>query len=47
MRKYRDLFKKIKYTKGTFHGKMDTVQDRKNLGLREGEEIKKVWQEHT
>ena len=35
MRKYRDLFKKIKYTKGTFHAKMDTIKDRNGMDLKE------------
>ena len=41
----RDLFKKIRDTKGTFHAKMGTIKDRKN-NLTEAEEIKKRWQEY-
>ena len=44
---YRDLFKKIGYPKGTFHGKMSTRKDRKCKDLIEAEEIKKRWQEYT
>ena len=47
MRKTRDLFKKIKDTKGTFHAKMGTVKDRNGMDLTEAEDIKKRWQEHT
>ena len=47
MRKTRDLFKKIRYTKGTFHAKMDTIKDRNGMDLREAEDIKKRWQEYT
>ena len=43
----RDLFKKIRDTKGTFHTKMSTIQDRKGMELREAEDIKKRWQEYT
>jgi len=43
----RDLFKKIRDTKGTFHAKMDTIKDRKGLDLTEAEDIKKRWQEYT
>ena len=46
MGKTRDLFKKIKDTKGTFHAKMGSIKDRNGMGLTETEEIKK-WQEHT
>ena len=46
MGKTRDLFKKIRDTKGTFHAKMGTIKDRKN-NLTEAEEIKKRWQEYT
>ena len=46
MGKTRDLFKKIKDTKGTFHAKMDTIKDRNGMDLTEAEEIKKRWQEH-
>ena len=45
--KTRDLFKKIRDTKGTFHGKMDTIKDRNGNDLTEVEDIKKMWQEHT
>ena len=45
MGKTRDLFKKIRDTKGTFHAKMGTIKDRKN-NLTEAEEIKKRWQEY-
>ena len=47
MGKIRDLVKKIRDTKGTFHGKMGTVQDRNGMDLTEAEEIKKRWQEYT
>ena len=43
MRKTRDLFKKIKDTKGTFHAKMDTIKDRNSMDLTEAEYIKKDW----
>ena len=43
----RDLFKKIKYTKGTFHAKMGSIKDRNGLDLTEVEDIKKRWQEYT
>ena len=46
MGKTRDLFKKISYTKGTFHTKMGTVKDRSGMDLTEAEEIKKRWQEY-
>ena len=45
--KTRDLFKKIRDTKGTFHAKMGTIKDRKRMDLREAEDIKKRWQEYT
>ena len=45
--KPRDLFKKIRDTKGTFHAKMGTIKDRNGLDLREAEDIKKRWQEYT
>ena len=44
---YRDLFKKIGYPKGIFHGKMSTRKGRKCTDLIEAEEIKKRWQEYT
>ena len=47
MEKTRDLFKKIRDTKGTFHAKMGTVKDRKSMDLTEAENIKKWWQEYT
>ena len=47
MGKTRDLFKKIRYTKGTFHANMDTINDRNGMDLREVEDIKKRWQEYT
>ena len=47
MGKTRDLFKKIRDTKGTFHAKMDSIKDRNGLGLTEAEDIKKRWQEYT
>ena len=47
MGKTRDLFKKIRDTKGTFHAKLDTIKDRNGMGLREAEDIKKRWQEYT
>ena len=47
MGKTRDLFKKIRDTKGTFHGKMGTIKDRNGMDLTEAEDIKKRWQEYT
>ena len=47
MGKNRDLFKMIKHAKGTFHAKMGTIKDRNGMDLRETEDIKKMWQEHT
>ena len=47
MGKTRDLFKKIRDTKGTFLAKMDTVKDTNGMNLTEAEEIKKRWQEYT
>ena len=47
MGKTRDLFKKIRDTKGTFHGKMGSIKDRNGLGLTEAEDIKNRWQEYT
>ena len=47
MGKTRDLFKKIRDTKGTFHAKMDSIKDRKSMDLTEAEDIKKRWQEYT
>ena len=43
----RDLFKKIRDTKGTFHAKMGTIKDRNDMDLTEAEDIKKRWQEYT
>ena len=43
----RDLFKKIRDTKGTFHAKMGTVKDKNGMDLTEAEDIKKRWQEYT
>ena len=43
----RDLFKKIRDTKGTFHAKMGLIKDRNDMDLTEAEDIKKRWQEHT
>ena len=45
MGKTRDLFKKIRDTKGTFHAKMSTIKDRNCMNPREAEDIKKRWQE--
>ena len=45
--KTRDLFKKIRDTKGTFHAKMGTITDRSGIDLTEAEDIKKRWQEYT
>ena len=47
MGKTRDLFKKIKDPKGTFHAKMGTIKNRNNMDLTEAENIKKRYQEHT
>ena len=47
MGKTRDLFKKIRDTKGTFHAKMHTIKDRNDMDLTEAEDIKKRWQEYT
>ena len=47
MRKTRDLFKKIRVTKGTFQAKMGTTKDRNGIDLTKAEDIKKRWQEHT
>ena len=47
MGKTRDLFKKIRDTKGTFHAKMDTTKDRNGIDLTEAEDIKKRRQEYT
>ena len=47
MRKTRDLFKKIRDTKVTFHAKMGTIKNRNGMVLIEAEDIKKKWQEYT
>ena len=47
MGKTRELFKKIKDTKGTFHAKTGSIKDRNCLGLTEAEDIKKRWQKYT
>ena len=46
MRKTRDLFKKIRDTKGTFHAKMGTIKDRNGTDITEAEDIKKRWQQY-
>ena len=46
MGKTRDLFQKIRATKGTFHAKMGTIKDRNGMNLTEAEDIKKRWQEY-
>ena len=47
MGKTRDLFQKIRDTKGNFHAKMGTINDRNGMDLTEAEDIKKRWQEYT
>ena len=47
MGKTRDLFKKIRDTKGTFHAKMGSLKDRNDTDLTEAEDVKKRWQEYT
>ena len=47
MGKAKDLFKKIRDTKGTFHANMDTIKDRNGMDLTEAEDFKKRWQEYT
>ena len=47
MGKTRDLFKKIRDTKGKFHAKLGTIKDRNGMDLTEAEDIKKRWQEYT
>ena len=47
MGKTKDLFKKIRDTKGTFHAKMGTINDRNDMDLTEAEDIKKKWKEYT
>ena len=46
MGKFRDLFNKIRVTKGTFHAKMGTIKDRNGMDLREADDFKKRWQEY-
>ena len=46
MRRTRDLFKKIRDPKGTFHAEMGTIKDRNGMDLTEAEDIKKKWQEY-
>ena len=47
MGKARDIFKKIRDTRGIFHAKMGSIEDRKGMDLTEAEDIKKRWQEYT
>ena len=47
MRKTRDLFKKIRDIKGTFHAKMGSIKDRNGTDLKEAEDINKRWKEYT
>ena len=47
MRKTRDLFKKIRDTRGTFHAMMSTIKDRSIMNLTETKDIQKRWQEYT
>ena len=47
MRKTRDLFKKIRDTKGTFHAKISTIKERNDVDLKKAEDIKKRWQKYT
>ena len=47
MGKTRDLFRKIRYTKGTFHAKMGSIKDRNGMDQTEAEDINKRWQEYT
>ena len=47
MRKTKDLFRKIRDTKRTFHAKMGTIKDRNSMDLTEAEDIKRRWQEYT
>ena len=47
MGKTRDLFKKVRNAKGTFHAKMDSIKDGNGMDLTEAEDIKKRWQEYT
>ena len=47
MGKIRDVFKKMRHTKGTFHAKMGSIKDRNGKDLTEAEDIKKRWQKYT
>ena len=47
MGKTRDLFKKIRNTKGTFHAKMGSLKDRNSMDLTEAEDVKKRWQQYS
>ena len=47
MQKTRDVFKKMRDTKGTFHAKMGSIKDRNSMDVTEAEDIKKRWQEYT
>ena len=47
MGKIRDLFKKIRDTKGTFYAKMGSIKDRNDMDITEAEDVKKRWQEYT
>ena len=47
MGKTRDLFKKIRVSKGTFHAKMGSIKDRSGMNLTEAEDIRKRWQRYT
>ena len=47
MGKTKDLFKKIRYTKGTFHAKMGSLKDRNGMDLTEAEDVKKRWRKNT
>ena len=47
MGKTRDIFKKIRHTKGTFHAKMSSIKDRNGMDLTEAEDTKKRWHEYT
>ena len=47
MGKTREIFKKIRHTKGIFHAKMGSMKDRNGRDLTEAEDIKKMWQEYT
>ena len=47
MGKTRDLFKKVKDTKGTFHAKISLIKDRNGMDLTEAEDTKRSWQEYT